>query len=66
MLFEFQVPTNRPSAYNSGVANGVECRRRVGKLSIFLLVAFNDDYRSGVRAGFLQRAQSKPGIANTV
>jgi hypothetical protein len=38
----------------------------VGKLSIFLLVAFNDDYRSGVRAGFLQRAQSKPEIANTV
>jgi hypothetical protein len=64
-LHKIQVPTNRDSAYEAGVAAGEECRRRKGKPSILLRVALNDDYSAGFRAGFFQRALGKPRIANT-
>lgn len=57
------MPTNQFSAYESGIADGEECRRRKGKPSIFLLVALNDSYSAGFRAGFFERALNKPVIA---
>jgi len=54
--------TNRDSAYESGVTDGDKCRRRQDKPSAYLLVALDDDYSAGFRAGFFQRALSKPRI----
>ena len=64
-IHQNHVPTNWGSSYEAGVADGEKCRRRKGKPSIFLLVALNDDYSAGFRAGFYQRALSKPRIRNT-
>ena len=61
---KLQVPTNRHSAYESGVADGDAWRRRGGKPSVFLRVAFDDDYSSGFMAGFNRRARRKPRIVN--
>jgi hypothetical protein len=61
--YKLHVATNRDAVYASGVADGEECRRRKGKPSIFLLVARDDDYSVGFRAGFFQRALLKPVIA---
>lgn len=54
---KLQVPAHRPSAYESGVADGDACRRRGGKPSVFLRVTFDDDCSSGFMAGFYQRAR---------
>ena len=64
-IHEIQVPRNRGSSYEAGIADGEECRRRKGKPSVFVLVALNDDYSAGFRAGFFQRALSKARITNT-
>lgn len=43
------------AAYAAGVADGDECRRQGGTPSTLRLVAINDDYSSGFRAGYFQR-----------
>ena len=61
-LRTLDVPMDRSSAYEAGVADGEECRRRKGKPSLLLLVALNDHYSDGFRAGFFRRALSKPRV----
>ena len=63
-LHTIHVATNQNSAYEAGVTDGDECRRRKEKPSVSLLVAL-DDYSAGFRAGFFQRALRNPGITNT-
>ena len=41
--------------YATGVADGDECRRCGGSISTLRLVAINDEYSAGFRAGFFQR-----------
>jgi hypothetical protein len=42
-------------SYATGVADGDECRRRGGPISTLRLVAINDEYSAGFRAGYFQR-----------
>lgn len=49
------------TAYAAGVADGDECRRQGGTPSTLQLVAINDDYSSGFRAGYFQRGSNNPG-----
>ena len=63
-LHTLHVATNRNAVYESGVADGGECRTRNGKPSVLLLVA-TDDYSAGFRAGFFQRTSSKPRIIDS-
>ena len=63
-LFKLQVPKHLPSTYEAGVADGAACRRRAGKPSTFLLVAFADDYSAGFRAGYFRDDRGNPTIAN--
>ena len=44
------------TSYAAGVADGNECRRQGGTPSTLRLVAINDAYSSGFRAGYFQRA----------
>jgi hypothetical protein len=64
-LYTLHAPTNRPSSYEAGVADGDACRRQGGKPSLFLLVARHDDYSAGFRAGYFQRTASKSASTNT-
>jgi hypothetical protein len=43
------------AAYAAGFTDGDECRRQGGAPSTLRLVAINDDYSSGFRAGYFQR-----------
>jgi hypothetical protein len=57
-LLRLQVITGcsqSPSKYESGVADGTACRKRAGTPSVYLLVAMDDHYSSGFRAGYFQR-----------
>ena len=49
------------AAYAAGVADGDACRRQGGTPSTLQLVAINDDYSSGFRAGYFQRGLENPG-----
>jgi hypothetical protein len=64
-IHTIHVADTRDSAYATGVTDGDECRRRKDKPSAYLLVALNDDYSAGFRAGFFQRALRTTKIANT-
>ena len=54
MQYELPVSKNTSPEYDTGVEDGAECRRRANKPSIFMLVAFADDYSSGFRAGYFR------------
>jgi hypothetical protein len=58
MLFALQISAiaSRRVNYSSGVADGGDCRRQGTAPSSFLLVAMNDDYSEGFRAGYFLRA----------
>lgn len=47
--------TQRVGAYGAGVADGGECHRRGGAISKLRLIAINDEYSAGFRAGYFQR-----------
>jgi hypothetical protein len=49
-----------PSKYTTGVTDGAACRKPADTLSIYQLVAKDDDYSSGFRAGYFQRGCSNP------
>ena len=48
-------PARGSPAYLTGVADGDECRRSSGTISTLRLVAINDEYSAGFRAGYFQR-----------
>ena len=63
-LFMLHGPKGRApalAAYAAGVADGDECRRQGGTPSTLQLVAINDDYSSGFRAGYFQRGSDNRG-----
>ena len=45
----------RLSAYRSGVADGGECWRSGTAITKLRLIAINDQYSAGFRAGYFQR-----------
>ena len=48
--------------YAQGVADGHACRRQGGSPSPYRLIARNDDYSAGFRAGFFERALERPRL----
>jgi hypothetical protein len=60
-LVTLQGPKSRALAlaeYEAGVADGNECRRQGGTPPTLRLVAINDDYSSGFRAGYFRRGSN--------
>ena len=46
------------SSYEAGAAEGAACRHRAETPSLYLMVAKNDDFALGFKAGYFQRAEA--------
>ncbi|HTP94756.1 MAG TPA: hypothetical protein VMK05_02805 [Burkholderiales bacterium] len=51
------------SIYDAGFADGIECRKQGQTPSRFVLIAIDDAYSSGFKAGFFERGRDQSGLA---